>query len=122
VTEREFDLVVGRLLQVGVLLAAAVVCVGIPYYLTTHAGAVADFRVFTPQPEHLRHVGSILAGVGRLDAGSIVQLGVLLLVLTPIARVLFTFIAFVVQRDRAFVLLSGIVLALLLFGLISGRA
>ena len=121
-TERELDLVVGRLLQVGVLLAAVVVCVGVPYFLATHAGAVADFRVFRPQPDRLRHVGSILAGVRRLDAESIVQLGVLLLVLTPVARVLFTFLAFLVQRDRPFVLLSGIVLALLLFGLISGRA
>lgn len=121
-TERELDLVVGRLLQIGVLLAAVVVCVGLPMYLATHANAVADFHVFQRQPEQLRHVGSILAGALRLDAGSMVQLGVLLLVLTPVARVLFTFVAFALHRDRAFVLLSGIVLALLLFGLISGRA
>jgi uncharacterized membrane protein len=49
-----------------------------------------------------------------------VQLGLVLLIMTPIARVLFTLVAFIIQRDRLYILITSVVLALLLYGLIAG--
>ncbi|MGH7621340.1 MAG: DUF1634 domain-containing protein [Gemmatimonadaceae bacterium] len=51
-----------------------------------------------------------------------VQFGLLLLILTPIVRVAFTLVAFVLQRDGTYIVVTAIVLALLLFGLVFGGA
>ena len=48
--------------------------------------------------------------------------GLVLLIATPVVRVAFMLIAFVVQRDRVYAAISGLVLALLLYGLLLGRA
>ena len=48
---------------------------------------------------------------------AIVQLGLVLLIATPVARVAFTLVAFARQRDRAYVMITTIVLALLLYSL-----
>jgi uncharacterized membrane protein len=57
-----------------------------------------------------------------MQSESIVQLGLLLLIATPVARVAFTLVAFVLQRDRTYVVVTSIVLALLLYGLVFGNA
>ncbi len=50
------------------------------------------------------------------------QLGLVLLIATPVARVAFTLVAFVLQRDRTYVVDHvRSVLALLLYGLLFGR-
>jgi uncharacterized membrane protein len=55
------------------------------------------------------------------DSRSIIQFGLLMLIVTPILRVAFTWVAFVVQRDRVYIVITTIVLVLLLYGLLSGR-
>ena len=45
----------------------------------------------------------------------------MLLIATPIARVLFSVVAFALQRDRTYVVVTLIVLAVLLYSLIRGR-
>lgn len=105
---------VGTLLRAGVLLAALVVLAGAVLYLLRHGGEVPDYRVFRGEPWDLRGYHAIvrdaLSGSGR----GIVQLGLLILVATPVARVAFTAVAFAVERDRTYVLVALLVLALLL--------
>jgi uncharacterized membrane protein len=110
----------GRLLQSGVLLAACVVLVGGVLYLVAHAGGQANYRVFRARPIELRHPAAWLRGIARGDASAIVELGILLLVATPICRVIFGVIAFAVERDRLYVAVSLTVLAVLLFGMLRG--
>ena len=109
--------VVGRLLQVGVLMAAAVVATGGVMLLGRHGGETANYAVFASQPDALRSVGGIVRGALAADARAIVQLGLLLLIATPVARVVFTLLAFIVQRDRLYVAITSIVLAVLAVGL-----
>ena len=112
---------IGRTLQLGVLLAAFVVLTGAVVALVQHGGAAADYRTFQPGPESLRSVTGILRAALALDGRAIVQLGLLLLIATPVARVVLTLVAFVHQRDRMFVVVTGIVLGLLVYGLMFGR-
>ncbi|MHB1222996.1 MAG: DUF1634 domain-containing protein [Gemmatimonadaceae bacterium] len=110
--------VVGRLLQVGVLVAALVVVIGGALLLADHGGARADFSVFRGESSRLRSVGAIVGGALTGDSRAIVQLGLVLLIATPVTRVAFTLVAFVIQRDRLYVALTATVLALLLYGLL----
>ena len=73
-------------------------------------------------PDGLRSIAGILRGVESMQSESIVQLGLLLLIATPVARVAFTLVAFMLQRDRTYVAVTALVLALLLFGLLFGHA
>jgi uncharacterized membrane protein len=118
--DARMELIMGRLLQVGVLVAAAVVLVGGVMYVSARAGATANYRVFTAHPLMLRHPAALLRGIAHGDAPAILQLGILLLIATPICRVGFAVAAFWMERDRLFVAISLTVLGVLLFGMLRG--
>ena len=116
--DHSIENMMGRLLQAGVLLASAVVLIGGLLYLRAHAGIAKDYRTFTGEPASLRHPVELFRLLMTGDAGAIVQLGVLLLIATPIARVVFAAVGFAVERDRLYVVISLVVLAVLIFGLL----
>ncbi len=116
--DARMEVAMGRLLQVGVLLAATVVLLGGVMYLFAQRGAQVNYRVFTAMPIQLRHPMTLLRGIAHGDASAIVELGILLLVATPICRVIFAVIAFAIERDRLYVAISLTVLAVLLLGML----
>ncbi|HEU4643067.1 MAG TPA: DUF1634 domain-containing protein [Gemmatimonadaceae bacterium] len=111
---------IGNLLRIGVLIAAAVALVGGVMYLAHSAFTRPSYHVFRGEPPMLRSIGGILSGVAALEPTAIIQLGIVLLIATPIARVLLTLIAFAVRRDRMYVLISALVLGLLAYSLLAG--
>lgn len=120
--DEQVELVIGRLLQWGVLAAAIVVVTGGLLLLTQYGHLPANFRQFKGEDPALRSVGGIFRAALSGDSRAIVQLGLVLLIATPAARVALTLGAFVIQRDRLYILTTSIVLSLLLYGLIWGRA
>jgi uncharacterized membrane protein len=122
-TDEQVEQFLGNLLRGGVLLAAAVVLFGGVLYLVRHGDAPApDHRVFRGVPAQMRSPEGILDQVLEFQSEGIIQLGVLLLIATPVARVVFSVIAFARQRDHTYVVITLIVLAVLLFSLFSGHA
>ena len=120
-SDHEVEQFVGRLLQLGVMLAAAVVVAGAAMLLAQSGGTPADFRTLQPATPMLHTVRGIVAGAMAGNSHAIVQLGLVLLVATPVARVALTLVAFVLQRDRLYVAITAVVLALLLYGLAGGK-
>ena len=108
--------IMGRLLQFGVLLASFVMLAGGIFYLRAHRSETPDYRVFTREPQALGHFSGILHGIAAGEPAAIIQVAVLLLIATPVARVVFALIAFAIERDRLYVIVSTIVLAVLLYG------
>ena len=104
------------------LVSAVVVAIGGIALLIQHGAARADFRSFRGEPSELSSLGGIVRGVSRLDSAAIVQLGLVLLIATPVMRVGLTLIAFWRQRDRLYVLITAFVLTLLAYSLFWGRA
>ena len=121
-SDYEVEQIIGRLLQLGVTIATVVVVLGAVLVLTRHWSMPVDYGVFHGDQSALRSVGAVLHGAARRDPAAIVQLGLVLLIATPVARVALTLVAFAAQRDRLYVLLTTIVLVLLLYGLVWGRA
>jgi len=116
----QIDLTLGVLLRAGVILAASVVLAGGIWYLAQSGLSRPDFHHFRGVPADLRSFRGIVAGIFRGSALSLIQLGLVLLIATPIARVGFSVFAFAVQRDRLYTCITLIVLAILfssLFGL-----
>ncbi len=120
-TDEQMDQVIGRLLQIGVLVATVVTLLGGGVFLVTHGHLSTDFRVFRGEPAQLRSVEGIIGGVFGRYSPALVQLGLVLLIATPVARVALTLGAFLLQRDRIYVALTGLVLVLLTYGLLWSR-
>ncbi len=111
------EIAVGNLLRAGVLLAAAVVLAGAAVYLFRHGRDLASYAVFRGEPPDLRSLNGIVAGAARFSGRRLIQFGFLLLIATPIARVAFSAIAFARQRDRTYVAITFVVLAVLCYSL-----
>jgi uncharacterized membrane protein len=103
-----------------VLVAAAVSALGGIAVLVQHGRSIADYRVFRGEPAGLLGVRGVLVGVARLDSHALVQFGLILLIATPVARVLLSLVAFAVRRDRLYVVITAVVLAVLLFSFLLG--
>jgi len=114
---RDLEAGLSRLLSICVLLAATVGLIGIALYLPAHRGTRADLSTFTPQPDHLRQPTQILEHAATLDPTAILQLAVVLLILTPILRVIFSLAMFATKRDWLYVTITLVVLCALAAGL-----
>ena len=119
-TEQQVEESVGNLLRAGVILAAAVVLIGGLVYLIRHGTDVPDYRVFHGIPDNLRSVHGIVLDTVAGSSRGVIQFGLLLLVATPVARVVFAMLAFARQHDYMYVIVSLIVLMVLLYSLTGG--
>jgi uncharacterized membrane protein len=122
VDDRRIEILLGNLLRIGVSLSALVVIAGAVIYLAHYAGQRADYSVFRGEAAALRSMPAIVSGALRLHGKSIIQLGLLLLIATPVARVVFSAIGFMIERDYLYVALTLIVLVVLLYSLIGSGA
>ena len=115
--DQRLENIIAHLLRAGVLTAALVVIGGAIPYLGFHPRARVDYRTFHNEPASLKTVHEILPAAFSGNALAIMQLGLLLLIATPIARVTFSAFAFAKEGDRMYVLFTLIVLAVLLYSL-----
>lgn len=83
--DRRLENVIGQLLRAGVLLAAAVVFAGGVLYLARFHAARIDYRKFNEESANLRHIGGIFHSAVHLQSTGLMQLGLLLLIATPVA-------------------------------------
>jgi uncharacterized membrane protein len=112
-TDQRIEQFIGNLLRAGVILAAAVVLCGAALYLAQQGGARHDYSKFRGEPPGLRSAPEIVRGAGQLEGAAVIQLGILLLVATPVARVALSAAAFALQRDGLYVVVTLVVLTLL---------
>lgn len=119
-TDERVDRALGSVLRIGVVLAAAVVAAGGVGYLAERGGGPSDHRTFHGEPPDLRGPVGIVADALNLESRGTIQFGVLLLIATPVARVALAAYAFTRQRDRVYVGICLLVLAVLLYSLLAG--
>ncbi|MGD0628321.1 MAG: DUF1634 domain-containing protein [Terracidiphilus sp.] len=114
-SDHRLEMAMGRMLQIGVTVAALVVLLGGILYLKQFGGAQPDYRPFQGAPAGLVSVHGILSGLMHLDTQSVIGFGILLLIATPICRVIFGVVGFALLRDRFYAGVSAVVLGILLF-------
>lgn len=108
---------IANLLRAGVLIAALVVIGGAVPYLAFHPGTHVTYGTFHGEPDNLKSVHGIIGTALSGDPRGTMQLGLLLLIATPIARVMFSAVAFGMEGDRMYVGFTLLVLAVLLYSL-----
>jgi len=103
---RQAEIVISNVLRIGVFLSAAVIVVGaVLYYAVGHAGAALGY------PHTL---GEVLPALRAGNFQAIITVGLLILLATPIARVAVSIVAFLLEGDWRYVVVTSIVLTLLL--------
>jgi uncharacterized membrane protein len=120
-SDQRLEVAMGRMLQIGVTVAALVVAAGGILYLIQQGGARPEYSHFHGVPEGLNSVGGILSGLGHMNAQTLIAFGILLLIATPICRVILGVVGFAVLRDRFYAAVSTVVLAILLCSFLFSR-
>jgi len=116
--DQSVEEIIGSLLRTGVILAAAIVSAGAVIYLIRHGFEPVNYRAFHGEPNDLRHLRGIVHQTFGLHGRGIIQLGLVFLIATPVARVAFAAFAFAMERDRMYVVFTLVVLSVLMYSLL----
>ena len=115
--DKDVQVILGTLLRVGVIVSTAVVLLGGIIFLTNQGSQTVSFSEFKPEKVKFSSVAEILSGLKTFDGLAIIQFGVLLLIFTPIARVVFSIFSFLMEKDYMYVLIGIIVLCVIITSL-----
>lgn len=115
--DKDVQLLLGTLLRVGVLISSAVILLGGIIFLSTQSNAVVSFSEFKPEQVKISSIANIFEGLKTFDGLAIIQFGVLLLIFTPIARVVFSIFSFLIEKDYMYVVIGIIVLCVIITSL-----
>ena len=112
---------IGNALRIGVTAACTIAVVSGVYYLVCHGSEpMPDYSRWTGEPASYTTLTGILKGVFALAAKDWIQLGVLVLMLTPIIRVVLSIVDFARQRDWLYVAITAIVLLVIIGNSLEG--
>jgi uncharacterized membrane protein len=107
-----------RLMIGGVVVSATIILVGLVWFVAAHSSLKLGDHIFAGEPKYFENPVSMISRA--LDKGalgerrSIVMIGVMLLLLTPLARVAFAAFGFALQKDRLYTVISLVVLGVLI--------
>lgn len=121
--EGQLTLLIARVLRVGVSVAGACVALGLVVLLALHQGGRANyFTDFHPRPQPITHglFGVFAHDLHRHQPRDLINLGLMLLILTPIVRVAFSIVIYLYENDRLYTGFTIFVLAVLLYSLGGG--
>ncbi|QGP91062.1 hypothetical protein MGLY_03860 [Neomoorella glycerini] len=107
--------IISQSLRWGVVISAIIIAAGLVFYLLTgDSGYPAGFFPTS--------IPQVFKDVVHFKSFAIIDLGLLLLIATPIFRVAASIIAFIFDRDRPYVVITTYVLAMLILSLLLRKA
>ena len=116
---------IGNTLRWGVILACLLASIGGIYYLLQHGlDPVPDYRHFdvvsAAAQSNITTFNGLWQGILHGDAASCIQVGVIVLILTPVARVVLSLFDFIVERDWLYVAITALVLGIIVSNSLGG--
>jgi uncharacterized membrane protein len=123
-TFKDYDMqiVIGWILRVGVLLSMSIIFIGGVIYLYRHGQVPADYSTFKGVPDFVHNAHGIFNGIITLRGRAIIQAGIVLLIATPVIRVVFSAIGFVLEKDHLYTGITLLVLLIIFASMLSGHA
>lgn len=120
INDKDIQQIIGNLLRSGVIISMTVVLIGTVIYLFNHGSEKVNYSEFSFDKVSLKAISTILSQVKTFSGAAIIQFGLLMLVFTPIARVLMSAVSFFIERDYLYVFLCLIVLGVIAFSINGG--
>ncbi len=115
--DKDVQIILGTLLRVGVLVSTGIVLIGGVIFLIDSPHQTVSFENFKPEDTKFSSIAEILIGLKTFDGLAIIQFGVLMLIFTPIARVVFSIFSFLMEKDYMYVVIGIIVLCVIITSL-----
>ncbi len=114
IQDKDLQSVIGYILRWGVWIAMGVSLLGGIIYLYHHGQEQIHYGTFVEQDHSIMDMlrstfNSITGWHGR----GIIMLGIMLLFATPLVRLLFSLIGFILEKDRLYIIITLIVLAII---------
>ncbi|HEX9459726.1 MAG TPA: DUF1634 domain-containing protein [Thermoanaerobaculia bacterium] len=123
---RWVDRLIVHVLRGGVTVSVIIVLAGLIITFVHHReyfrSRPALDALTNPGASYPSTIGSVVEGVRKGRGQAIATLGLLLLIATPVARVAVSIAVFVIERDRLYVVITAVVLALLLLSFVLGAS
>lgn len=116
--EKNTRVVISKLLRVGVLTAATITFIGGILFFIQHPGTIFAYDTFNSDSAWLRHPVIIVREAFAFKSRAVIQFGILILIATPVLRVILSLVGFTIEKDWVFVVITGIVAIVLLFSLL----
>ncbi|MFC3562823.1 DUF1634 domain-containing protein [Pedobacter jamesrossensis] len=116
-TKNGLQAFIGNALRIGVITSFSFILFGGISYLIAHGSHFSDFTSFKIYTVPLKEM---FKGVLSLNSKSIIQLGIIILIATPIMRVVFSAISFALAKDILYTGITLLVLLIIAFSMISG--
>jgi uncharacterized membrane protein len=116
-SDHRLEVIISVLLRTGVIIAATVVLLGGICFLSKHGNEQPEYHAFHATAPMYRSISGIVHNTGAADCQAVIQLGLVLLILTPMARVAFSLVGFGLEHDGTYVALTTVVLAILIYSL-----
>jgi uncharacterized membrane protein len=110
----DIEVIISRILQVGVITSACVVAIGLALYLITGSSGYPG-STFPSSP------AAILQGLIGFKPYAVMLLGLTLLILTPVLRVGISVLVFIREKDYLYVKITALVFTILIVSFILGK-
>jgi uncharacterized membrane protein len=115
--DKDIQVILGTLLRLGVILSMSVVFIGGVVYLQSHGKSAVDYSNFKAETGDLTSLSGIFSGLLSFHGKAIIQFGIVLLIFTPISRVILSIFSFLMEKDYMYVIIGLIVLSIIMFSL-----
>ncbi len=120
--DKDIHTIIGELLRWGIIISSVLVLAGGITFLIRHGASKADYTVFHAESSIYLSLGKIIHGVLEWKGKDVIQLGLIVLIATPTARLLFSLVSFMIEKDRIYIIITLIVLSVIAFSMFSGMA
>lgn len=117
-TQQQLEPLLSNLLKYGVLISSAIVLMGGILYLIRHGVEPVDYQVFQGEPAAFCSPVGVVKAVLSGSRRGLIQLGLLVLVATPILRVIVSLLTFLRTRDFIYAAIATLVLTGLIYSLV----
>jgi uncharacterized membrane protein len=119
--DTDIQSLIGKVLRTGMIVSISIVFFGGIFYLVRHGHSIPDYKKFNRIPPFMQHADSLVAAAFNLKGQAIIQLGIVLLIATPILRVVCSTIGFALEKDYLYVGISLLVLLIIFASMMGGR-
>lgn len=119
--DTDMQAVIGWILRIGVFVSMSVVVAGGILYLIRHGHSTPEFGSFHSVPHFISTPEGVFEGVLNGRGQAIIQLGIIILIITPVLRVAFAVVGFALEKDRLYTFISLLVLTIIVVSMLTGR-
>jgi uncharacterized membrane protein len=120
--DKDMQVIIGWILRAGVTISMLIVFIGGVFFVYRHGNSIPDYHVFKGVPWFIHNTDGIINATLNFKGQAIIQLGIILLIATPVIRVAFSAIGFIIEKDYLYTAITLIVLLIIVGSMLSGHA